>query len=171
MKENVSFDNIKVVAIELLANNNSEVMIMFNVYHDPKELISDLIYNQLKPYFAQICDDFEFDIERDKNLTTFIDNTLNLLSQAYKLLIDCKYDLLNLEKNPTYDGYKVFIEKFNEHLQLMNKRTKYLFFDNVFEAYNYLLDNYDENAPKDLKAFDEIYVKGNYRYIGKVLMH
>ena len=53
----------------------------------------------------------------------------------------------------------MFIEKFNEQLHLMGQRTKHLFFDNILEAYNYLFDNYNANMPRDLKIFDEIYVK------------
>ncbi len=138
-------------------NVNKEKEITWFITTDIKDFVEMIAYDELPLYYHDFFDELQYDLINEKNLEGYIDRVCELTnkdSQMNKSLVDLKEDLLNVVKNPNVTDFRKLLDKYNNHLSLNGEQTKYLYFNNIDRAYEYVKNNYDVEDLKLLEIFN-----------------
>lgn len=151
-----NLQNFKFIASEI--NFLGKKYILFNYSDSAKALGQQLVFEELHLYYHDDYDDFQYDLIQDKNLEGFIDTVCNLRGEQdplTKSLTRLRSDLFNIIENDDFEVLKAFINKFNDELKSIENGARYIFFENINDAYEYVKKNWKEDAVLELALFDE----------------
>ena len=151
-----NLQNLKFLASEI--NFLGKKYILFNYSDSAKALGQQLVFEELHLYYHDDYDDFQYDLIKDKNLEGFIDTVCNLRGEQdplTKSLTRLRSDLFNIIENDDFEVLKAFINKFNDELKSIENGARYIFFENINDAYEYVKKNWKEDAVLELALFDE----------------
>jgi len=146
--------SIKFLGYETIVKNKKEIS--WFITTDIKDFVEMIAYDEVPVYYNDFFDDLQYDLINEKNIEGYIDRVCELTekdSQKYKSLVDLKDDLLKVVKNPSVRDFRKLLDKFNEHLSLNGEYTKYLYFNNIDRAYEYVKNNYDVDDLNLLEIF------------------
>lgn len=158
-------EDFVILGIESVVEKTNEMPyqnICFEIYNNPKDLIEDLAYNDIKLYFYVDNDDLVIDLLNDKEFVGFVDRYVELEDPndlSSKLLLEMQEEFLSVINNPTYDGYEKLLVAFNKNIRLLGNKDAYKLFKNIDEAYQYVIDNYDNTVINNMETFKKQYNK------------
>lgn len=162
--DNISFEDIHddTKFICSYEENNGNVYVEWSYSKSLKSLAEYIIFEELDNYFGMKDDDLSKDLLSERNINAYIDYLINYSSFddnefIYSKLKETIVDVIH--KNLTYDKFINFINEINYILNKINANIKYLYFNNVDDAFRFLKENFDISSDIYSNVFDKTYRK------------